>query len=96
MAVGLVELCFNYKTLCLSDCLFVSDFKRNLVFVSCLVEHGITVQFNSSVLIKSNNTFICSGLLINGIYFLTPMSYSINAIENTGDEQFPLSKKRKV
>ena len=28
--------------------------------------------------------------------FLTPMSCSINAIENTDDEQFPLSKKRKV
>ena len=96
MAVGLVELCFNNKTLCLSDCLFVLDFKRNLVSVSCLVEHGLTVQFNSSVSIKSNNAFICSGLLINGLYFLTPMSYSINAIENTDDEQFPLSKKRKV
>ena len=96
MAVGLVELCFNNKTLCLSDCLFVPDFKRNLVYVSCLVEHGLTVQFNSSVSIKSNNAFICSGLLINGLYFLTPMSYSINAIENTDDEQFPLSKKRKV
>ena len=96
MAVGLVELCFNNKTLCLSDCLFVPDFKRNLVSVSCFVEHGLTVQFNSSISIKSNNAFICSGLLINGIYFLTPMSYSINAIENTDDEQFPLSKKRKV
>ena len=96
MAVGLVELCFNNKTLCLSDCLFVPDFKRNLVSVSCLVEHGLTVQFNSSVSIKSNNAFICSGLLINGLYFLTPISYSINAIENTDDEQFPLSKKRKV
>ena len=69
MAVGLVELCFNNKTLCLSYCLFVSDFKRNLVSVSCLVEHGLTVQFNSSVLIKNNNAFICSGLLINGIFF---------------------------
>ena len=96
MAVGLVELCFNNKTLCLSECLFVPDFKRNLVSVSCLVEHGLTVQFNSSVSIKSNNAFICSGLLINGLYFLTPMSYSINAIENTDDEKFPLSKKRKV
>ena len=96
MAVGLVELCFNNKTLCLSDCLFVPDFERNLVSVSCLVEHGLTVQFNSSVSIKSKNAFICSGLLINGLYFLTPMSYSINAIENTDDEQFPLSKKRKV
>ena len=96
MAIGLVELCFNNKTLCLSDCLFVPNFKRNLVSVSCLVEHGLTVHFNSSVSIKSNNAFICSGLLINGIYFLTPMSYSINAIENTDDEKFHLSKKRNV
>ena len=64
-----MELCFNNKTLCLSDCLFVPDFKRNLVPVSCLVEHGLTVQFNSSVSIKSNSAFICSGLLINGLYF---------------------------
>ena len=54
------------------------------------------MQFNSSVSIKSNNVFICSGLLINGLYLLTLMSYSINAIENTDDEQFPLSKKMKV
>ena len=54
------------------------------------------MQFNSSVSIKSNNAFICSGLLINGIYFLSPMPYSINVVENIDDEQFPLSKKRKV
>ena len=40
--------------------------------------------------IKSNN------VLMNGIYFLTPLSYSINVIENTDDEQFPLSKKSKM
>ena len=93
MAVGLVELCFNNKNLCLSDCLFVPNFKRNLVSFSCLVEHGLTVQFNSPVSIKSNNAFIYSGLLINGIYFLTHMSYSINAIENTDDEQFLYLRK---
>ena len=71
-------------------------FKRNLVSVSCLVEHGLTVQFNSSISIKSNNAFICSGLLINGIYFLSPMPYCINVVENIDDQQFPLSKKRKV
>ena len=53
-----------------SDCLFVLDFKRNLVSVSCLVEHGLIVHFNSLVSIKSNNTFICSKLLMNGLYFL--------------------------
>ena len=51
--IGLAELCI--KTLCLSDSLFVPDFKRNLVYVSCFVEHGSTMQFNSLVSIKSND-----------------------------------------
>ena len=58
MEVGLVELCF--KTLHLSDCLFVPNFKRNLVSVSCLVEHGLTMHCDFSILIKSNNSFILS------------------------------------
>ena len=53
-----------FKTLCLSNCLFVLDLKRNSVSVSCLLEHGLTMQFNSSISIKSNNTFIFFGLLI--------------------------------
>ena len=96
VAIGFVELCFDNKILCLLDCLFVPDFKRNLVSVSCLVERDLTVQFNSSILIKSNNTFICSGILMNDLYFKTPLSYSINVIEHIDDEQLPLSKKMKV
>ena len=43
-AIGPVVLFFeNNRTLCLEDCLFPLDFKRNLVSVSCLVEHGLTV-----------------------------------------------------
>ena len=61
----------------------------NLVFVIYLVEHGLTVQFNSSISIKSNNTFICSEILMNGLYFLTPLSYNINVIEHIDDEQLP-------
>ena len=57
-AIGLVVLFFeNNKTLCLEDCLFVPDFKRNLVSVSCLVEHGLTLQFNSLVSIRSKSFF---------------------------------------
>ena len=41
----------------------------NLIYVSCLVEHGLTVQFNFLVSIKSNNTFILYGVLMNGMYF---------------------------
>ena len=54
------------------------------------------MQFNSLVLIKSNNAFILFELLMNDMYFLTHLSYSINVIENIDDEQLPLSKKRKV
>ena len=57
-AIGPIVLFFeNNKTLCLEDCLFVPDFKRNLVYVSCLVEHGLTLQFNSLVSIRSKYFF---------------------------------------
>ena len=61
----------NNRTLCLENCLFVPDFKKNLVFVSCLVEHGLTLQFNSLVSIKSRFSFFCFNDLIN-LYFLNP------------------------
>ena len=46
------------------------------------MEHGLIVEFNSSVLIKSNNSFILFRLLMNDLYFLTHLSYSINSIEH--------------
>ena len=96
-AIGLVVLFFeNNRTLCLEDCLFALDFKRHLVYVSCLVEHGLTVQFNSSVSIRSKSSFICSGDLMNNIYFLSPLSHDINAIEIVENEHNHLAKKRKV
>ena len=96
-AIGPIVLFFeNNRTLCLEDCLFAPDFKRNLVFVSCLVDHGLTVQFNSSVSIRSKSSFICSGDLMNNLYFLSPLSYDINAIEIVENEHNHLAKKRKV
>ena len=90
--------CFfeNNKTLCLEDCLSALDFKRNLVSVSCLIEHGLTVQFNSSVSIRSKSSFICSDDLMNNIYFSSPLSYDINAIEIVENEHNHLAKKRKI
>ena len=42
-AIRLVVLSFdNNRILCLEDFLFVPNFKRNLVSVSCLVEHRLT------------------------------------------------------
>ena len=91
----MLDLCSKNNLSHLSDHLFVPDFNRNLVFVSCLLEHGLIVQFNSSVLIKSDNSFILIVLLMNDFYFLTPLSYSINVIEYIDDDQLALSKKRK-
>ena len=43
-AIGSVILHFeNKKTLFLSDCLFVPDFKRNLISVSCLIKQRFIV-----------------------------------------------------
>ena len=98
MAIGLVELSFdNNRTLILEDCLSIQDFKRNLVSISYLIKHGLTVQFNSSISIRNKYSFICSSTLLNGVYFLSPMSYDINAIESiNNDEHDHLSKKMRV
>ena len=73
-----------------------SGFQEEFVSVSCLVEHGLIVQFNSLVSIRSKSSFICSGDLMNNLYFLSPLSYDINAIEIVENEHNHLAKKRKV
>ena len=67
-----------------------------MVSVGCLVEHDLTLQFNSSISIRSKSFFICSGDLINNLYFLSPLSYDINVIEIVENEHNHLAKKRKV
>ena len=61
-----------------------------------LVKHGFTVQFNSSVSIRSKYSFIFFGDLMNNLYFLSPLSYDINSIEIVENEYNHLAKKRKV
>lgn len=63
----------------LSDCLSALDFKGNLVSFSCLIKQGLTIHFNSSISIKikTNDTFIFSAELMNGLYFITSLSYSV-------------------
>lgn len=46
-AVGLIILSYdNNRILFLLDYFFVLNCKRNLVSVSCLIEHDLIVQFN--------------------------------------------------
>ena len=95
-ALGQVELFFNNdRTLCLVDCLYVPVFKRNLISVSCLFEQGLTVEFNSFITIRSSTSVICTGDLIDGLYYLSPMSYDV-LITEIVDKHDHLAKKRKV
>ena len=57
------------------------------------MEHGLTVQFNSSVLIKSNNTFILSRLLMNDLYFLTHLSLVLMPLNILMMSNFPYLRK---
>ena len=66
-----------------------------MVFVSCLVEHGLTLQLNFSVSI-SRSSFICFNDLINNLYFLSLLSYNINATKIVENEYNHLAKKMKV
>ena len=94
LAVGQVILSFdNYRTLVLEDCLFIPDFKMNLIFVSCLDKHDLTVQFNSSVSIRSSSSFICSSVKYNGLYFLSPVPCEVNHVELKDVEHIHSSKK---
>lgn len=40
---------FENKILYFSDCLFVLEFKKNLVFVNCLIKQVLKVQIDSSI-----------------------------------------------
>ena len=67
----------------------------NLVFDSYLVERGLTVPFNSSISMKSNKTFIYSKILMNGLYFLTPLSYVSMSLNILMMSNFPNPRKRR-
>ena len=99
MAIRLVELSFDKNMIfVLIDYFYVLDFKQNLVSISCLIKHGLTVQFNFSISIGSKSSFIWSGTLLNDLFFLSLKFYDTNAIEsvNNDDEHVQLWKKKKV
>ena len=65
-AVALVVLSFdNNRTFCLEECMFIRfGLKKKLISVSCLIKHGLIVQFNFSVSIRNN----AADGLMNGLY----------------------------
>ncbi|XP_028051930.1 uncharacterized protein LOC114256474 isoform X3 [Camellia sinensis] len=91
-----LELSFN-RTLVLEDCLFVPNICGNLIFVSKLISLGYCFFFSSKVVIKHNNKFVDSGILIDGLYFISPIDNSINCVRyDTSTSMLPLKRKRDV
>ena len=65
----------DHKTLVLQDCLDISKFSRNLIFVACLHKHRYNVVFNSSFVIRMNKGFIYFGLLRNKLFILSSITF---------------------
>ena len=73
VAVGVVRLAFqNNNVLILNNALYVTNIRRNLISVPSLALIGYTCVFGQNVVVKINGSFICSGNLSNGLYFVHP------------------------
>ena len=70
------------KTFVLEDCLYVPEVRRNLVSISKLGCLRYSFLFTSKLLVKFNNKFVTSGILHDGLYFLSSIDNSINCVEN--------------
>ena len=57
VAIGVVVLEFQNNTLVLLDVLYVPNLRRNLIYVSKLVNEGFSVNFGNEVVIKRNTFF---------------------------------------
>ena len=68
------------RTLVLDDCLYVPEVRRNLVSISKLGCLGYSFLFTSKLVVKFNNKFVTSGILQDGLYFLSSTDNSINCV----------------
>ena len=58
------------------------EVRRNLVSVSKLGCSRYSFLFTSKLVVKFNNKFVTSGILQDGLYFLSSIDNSINCVEN--------------
>ncbi|KAL4033283.1 hypothetical protein IC575_006370 [Cucumis melo] len=82
IAVGGLRLCLQKSFLLLENVYVVSDLKRNLISVKCLLEQSYSLTFNvNKVFIYKNGVEICSAKLENNLYVLR--SLTSKALLNT-------------
>ncbi|KAL4025380.1 hypothetical protein IC575_013770 [Cucumis melo] len=72
-AVGDAKLFFGNKFMFLENLYIVPKIKKNLVSVSCLIEHMYSINFSmNEAFISKNGVHICSAKLENNLYVLRP------------------------
>ena len=54
LAVGVFNLCFDFRVLILEDCLYVPNVRRNLISTIYLGKHGYCIILKDNVVIKKN------------------------------------------
>ena len=95
VAVGDVYLQFSQdRILVIKDCLYVPSIRRNLIYVSRLVENKYFIHFNDkSVIIRKNRQFICSGTLVNDLYIINPDLSTLQLNELNSTNSLPIKRK---
>jgi hypothetical protein len=94
-SIGTIELHFESRILILTNCLCVPNMHRNLISVTFLGKCGYTFDLRGTMIIKKGNLFICSSIIVDGLYIITPDLYVVNnfVLEPTHNA---LSLKRKI
>ena len=85
IAVGDLSLSFsNNSVLALHDCLFVPDFRKNLISVSKLCNDSYLVSFNKTyVSIMKENEVVTCGTLVNNLYHIDCVVIQVNNVEKS-------------
>ena len=65
----------------LTDVLYASSIRHNLISVSSLVNNGYSFNFGTELSIKRNGSFICSSTLSNGLYLINPCIKESSQVE---------------
>jgi transposase InsO family protein len=93
-SIGIMKLYFNSKVLILTDCLHVPNIRRNLISVTHLGKCGYTSILRDIAVIKKNRLFICSGVIVDGLYIITPDINSVNnSVIESAHHRLPLKRK---
>jgi hypothetical protein len=76
---NIIKLYFNSRVLILTDYIYVLEIHRNLIYVTFLGKCVYTSILRDTTVIKKGRAFICFGMIVDGLYIITP---DLNAVNN--------------